>query len=147
MIDLTSGTLGEHFRPFSDLLEQMQHLLTDPSPGGVTAYKDELIAQVDQLQSLVTEAQEKVNAVTSAVDMLSQLANTLTNQLQHASVTKVEVQGTLPEILGEVAAGVSVPEGQKVYGVLLLAALPDAQQAISSVLGIAQKLNPQGGTK
>lgn len=141
MLDAVSAPLGDHLQPISDLLSQLSHLLTDPSPGSLTARKDELLAQRDQFRAIYQEAEEQVAVLTGVTGILEQLVNTLTAQLGGAAVTKVEISGQLPEVLAELQGRSDLaPAGAPVYGVLLLASTPNGAQALQTLLGLGAQL-------
>lgn len=144
MLDIKKATIGQHLQPLSELLEQMQFMLTDPAPGSITAVKNEVLGQVDQMQNLLNEARSRADQLLSVTDLLEQQINSLISQLTSASVTKVEISGDAATVMSQLQAQLPQIASGHVYGVMFLADVPNAQQAIGTLLGLARQLNPTG---
>lgn len=140
-VQVTSAQLGEHLGGVRDLVQQLGDLLSNPAPGGIVARREELLGMIQQAQQLVSEAESQLETINGLTGLLTQHLSTLVGALETSGVTRVTFSGPAATVRAEHAAAMGGIGGSGVlHGFTLVAATPDARQALAGIVGVGEAL-------
>lgn len=145
-VKVTTDNLGNHLGGLRDLTQQLGDLLSSPAPGGIVAKRDELLGMISQAQQLVDEATGQLNELEGLTGLLTQYFSTILGALGQVGITKIEFTGDVGTVSAEHAQAMQQSAGGAVvYGFTIMAATPDAQKALDSLLGTGKAITDKLG--
>lgn len=138
-------TLGEHLPSFQTLLENLNYILTDKTPGGLLDRKEEFKRYIEMAEQELGRVQAEFGALKGQVDVLTTLLTSLTENLQKTGVALIEFGGdSYGEVLTELGRkadlGEPVPRANAAYGVVLIANTASGAHAMQTLLGVGRAI-------
>lgn len=141
-VRISRATLGQQLPGMADLLTQLSNLLTDPTPGGLDTIRTQATAVIGQLRDELERVEGAQATLEGHISMMEEMVRTLSGALGESGVSRVEFSGQWPDVLGEIggqASAIASP-GQQTYGIMLLATTPNADRALSALIGLGRTL-------
>jgi hypothetical protein len=135
-------TMGDAVPALNTVVQQLGDLLTDTAPGGLLDIRTQADNIIGQVQTQIDTLKAEKGALESQVGSLTLQLQALTGAMAATGVASVEFSGSFDLVLGAVSSRASeiAPNGAAVYGVMLVASTPEANLALSSILGAARTL-------
>ncbi len=138
-----SLNLGANIPAIGDLLEQLNFILTDPTPGGLLAKKADVQSYIDMASAELERVQNEFSVIKGQMDVLVSLLTGLTSALSVGGVALVEFSGdnygdVLAQLGQRADVGEPQPRANPTYGVMLVANTPNAAYALQTLLGVGR---------
>lgn len=140
-----SLNIGQNLPAIGDLLEQLNFILTDPTPGGLLQKKQQVEDYIDMASAELERVQNEFSVIKAQMDVLISLLTGLTSALKVSGVALVEFSGsTYGEVLDQLSQKADVgepqPRANPAYGVMLVANTPNAAYALQTLLGVGRAI-------
>lgn len=141
-LNITRNTLGAQVPGMQDLLTQLTNMMADETPGGLSDIRAQASGVIGQLQDELERVMQVQATLEGQLSMVEGQLKSLAGAMLQGGVTRAEFSGTWPGVLDTMKTRHSemATPGQNVYGILLMATTPQADRALSAVIGLGRTL-------
>lgn len=141
-VNVTRGALGGQLPGMQDLLSQLTNMLGDETPGGLSDLRSKAGSVITQLQDELERVRQDQATLEGQISLMEGQLRTLGDAMLQGGVTRAEFSGQWPGVLDTLRSrqGEMAGAGQNVYGILLLASTPQADRALSAVIGLGRTM-------